>query len=580
MPDASRSVTLPAPTAGWYVGDNQATPPPKTAVSLNNAFPQLDYVRARGGSQPYATDLGAAVSSLLVWTSGRFLSLFAVSGGAIFDVSNSGPAGAPEVVGLSTSYLQACQFQGFGGSYLIAVDGADDVQIYDGNGWNETFPLSGVLNSTTAVTGLSSTGGLQVGMALSGTGIPPGTTVAVINSGTAITLSAAATVSATETLTFYQNAPITGYPDNVPGFSFVWQYKGRLYFVYGSTLDVYYLGLASIGGPATKFPLAPFFIYGGYIIAGGTWAVDSTAGAFEACAFISSEGEILMYSGSFPGGSDWTLIGQYKISRPLGQNCLMKAGGDLLIMTEDGIVAMSKVMTLDQVALENVAVSKPIAPAWRDAVIARAGLPGWQIVSWPLQSMVVVNLPKQNSADYTQFVANSRTGAWTQYIGWDANCFAVFNNQLFYGDSLGNVLQGETGGADGGTNNYTVTIMLGFSDFGVPVREKQVRLVKPYVQSAYPTSPQISIAVDYNLTLPQAPPPAAAIAGALWDTAVWDADVWGGGLTSQTGWLDAQGLGTALSVCYQVTMGSGLVTPDIRIAAFDVIYEAGSIGPS
>jgi hypothetical protein len=82
-----------------------------------------------------------------------------------------------------------------------------------------------------------------------------------------------------------------------------------------------------------------------------------------------------MYTGEYPGdtATPWKLSGLYKISKPLGKRCLMKAGGDLAIMTEDGIVPMSKVTSLDQVALQNAAVTAPIAPAWRDAVLGPSG---------------------------------------------------------------------------------------------------------------------------------------------------------------------------------------------------------------
>jgi hypothetical protein len=50
-------------------------------------------------------------------------------------------------------------------------------------------------HGSTAVTGLASTASMVVGMAVSGTGIPAGTTVAGITSGTAITLSAPATAT-------------------------------------------------------------------------------------------------------------------------------------------------------------------------------------------------------------------------------------------------------------------------------------------------------------------------------------------------------------------------------------------------
>jgi hypothetical protein len=192
--------------------------------------------------------------------------------------------------------------------------------------------------------------------------------------------------------------------------------------------------------------------------------------------------------------------------------------------------------------------------------------------------MVVINLPKANAGDFTQYIANSRTGAWAQYLGWDANCFAVFNGGLFYGDSLGNVWQGETGGDDAGATPYTVSILLGFSDLGAPTDIKHVLLVKPYVLASAPTNPQVSVSVDYNVTLPAAPPANTEIYGPLWDTGIWDTSVWGGGLINQSPWLDAQGVGAAISVCYQISMNSGTSTPDIRLSAFDVLYEVGSIG--
>ena len=97
------------------------------------------------------------------------------------------------------------------------------------------------------------------------------------------------------------------------------------------------------------------FKKGGYLIAMGDWAIDSTSGIYNGFCFITSEGEVAMYDGTDP--SAWSLKGVYSISRPLGPRCTMKAGGDLMVATEDGIVPMSKVEALDQVALQNIAVS-------------------------------------------------------------------------------------------------------------------------------------------------------------------------------------------------------------------------------
>ena len=378
----SKSVRINAPTKGWYVGANMADAPEGTAFALTNAFPQLDYIRARAGCVAWATGIPGSptVSSLMTWTNGTTWKMFAAANGAIYDVSSSGAVGSALVTGLNSAALfQSTQFTGVGGTFLIAVNGVDPSQIYNGSTWT-TSP---------AITGLT---GNQLGN--------------------------------------------------------VWAFKRRLYFTETGTLRCWYLGSESIGGAATLFDLTSIFNRGGTLLCGGTWAIDSTSGIYEACVFITTEGEVAVYNGGWPGDTAWTLVGTYKVSRPLGQRCLMQAGGDLGIMTEDGIVPMSKVETLDQAALQNVAVTAAIAPAWRSAVLARTGISGWSITIWPLQSMGIVCLPKTNAGDKTQFVANVRTGAWCQYVGWDANCFAVMNNLLYFGTSDGRVMQAEVGGYD------------------------------------------------------------------------------------------------------------------------------------
>ncbi|HYE85703.1 MAG TPA: VCBS domain-containing protein, partial [Vicinamibacterales bacterium] len=65
-------------------------------------------------------------------------------------------------------------------------------------------------NSSTTLSGLSSTSNLAVGMAVSGTGIPAGTTITAIPSATSVILSAAATANATGvSLTFDRHASNT-----------------------------------------------------------------------------------------------------------------------------------------------------------------------------------------------------------------------------------------------------------------------------------------------------------------------------------------------------------------------------------
>ena len=499
---------LPSPTGGWYVGANLSEAPKGTAYILDNAFPQLDYVRMRGGSISYATGMAnAAVSTLIPYVSASSSKFFAFCNGSIFDVSSGGAVGAAAVTGLnSTAYIEYIQFTNTAATWLIAVNGVDAAQLYNGSAW-VTVP---------AITGL--TGG---------------------------------------------------------NLAFVWPFKNRIYGVQAASLSAWYLPLNSIGGAATQFDLSGIFRYGGSLLCGTSWSISSTSGLYEVCVFITSEGEVAIYDGLSPADTAWTLKGLYKISKPLGRRCILKTGGDIAIMTEDGIVPMSSVMTLDQIALQNVAVTKPIAPAWRDAVVARQGIAGWQITTWPLQSMGIINLPKTNAGDKTQFIANVRTGSWARYVGWDANCFAVYNNALYYGTSDGRVMQAETGGQDDGAN-YTWTVFPAYNSLGSPAINKHVKMVRPRIQSAFPVTPQVTIKVDFDTTKPPQPTAsAAAPVGALWDVALWDVATWPAALTDISSWVDAEGFGANISPVVQLTLSTS-ITPDVRLTAIEILYENGN----
>ncbi len=79
--------------------------------------------------------------------------------------------------------------------------GKDNMGGTAGNRLNATMNGT-TTNASVNITGLSSTAGLSVGMQVFGSGIPAGATIATITSGTAITISANATASATVSLRF------------------------------------------------------------------------------------------------------------------------------------------------------------------------------------------------------------------------------------------------------------------------------------------------------------------------------------------------------------------------------------------
>lgn len=506
----SRPKSLPAPTNGWYVGENLADAPPKTAYVMDNWFPSQDSCRFRRGSLEYASFTGFAsspVRQIFSYNSGLNDHIFAALGGGIWDFTGGGEIGAPDIAGFSSDNWQAIQFTTTGGTFLRAVNGADVPVVYDGSNWGTSPAI---------------------------TGVTPGHLAAI------------------------------------------WAFKNRVYFAEANTLNAWYLGLDSIGGAATKFPLGSVFTLGGSLVAGASWAISSNSGLYETCVFVSDEGEVAMFDGLYPGDTGWTIKGKYKIGRPLGRDCILKAGGDLAIMTEDGIVPMSKVMTLDRIALTNEAITRPIAPAWRSAVTSRVGLDGWSITTWPLESMALVTLPYLSSDGNVQFVANARSGAWCRYTGWNAVCFAVDGNSLLFGTSDGRVMMGEVGGKDDGAL-YSGKLFWNFTDLGTVGNRKQIKAARPIFQASYNVAPTVDFNVDFAVETPAPPAPADATAGlgARWDVARWDVDVWPPTVIQYVNWDTASGFGTVIAPVVQVSVSS-LQPPELRLQQIDILFETGS----
>lgn len=357
----------------------------------------------------------------------------------------------------------------------------------------------------------------------------------------------------------------------------VWVYANRAFFVEKETLNAWYLPVDSVGGAAVKFPLNGVFQLGGSLLAGTRWSrEDAGVGLDDACVFLSTNGEVAIYTGLDPAGSDWRLAGVYRIGRPLGKRCFMQAGGDVAILTEDGLVPLSQAINLAEAALAETAVSRPIAPAWRDAVKARDGLTGWQVKVWKRESMALVNLPQPLGDSGTQFVANVTTAAWCRYRGWSAACFEIFDNRLFFGTKDGRVIEAEIGGDDEGLA-YSGAVMWPYDDFKQPAAVKVLQMVRPMMESRVPIAPVVTAQFDYVSRLPLPPPaPVEAATGALWDVARWDEAVWPGGLKVYSEWQGVAGFGTSVAMALQMTTGTTSAA-DIFLNRLDLIYDAGDV---
>lgn len=359
----------------------------------------------------------------------------------------------------------------------------------------------------------------------------------------------------------------------------VWAHKKRLWFIEKTSMKAWYLPVDTIAGAATSFDIGSLFRFGGRLVAGATWSVDAGDGMDDLNVFITSEGQVAIYSMSDPSDPETlSLKGVYYVGKPIGDRCLHQIGGELVVITYAGVVPLSKVITVDATRLDVASLTAPIRVDYANAARDYGANTGWQIVSYPKNNLLILNIPTVEDTTSKQYVMNLLTGAWAEWSSINALSWVVYNENLYFGDTSGVVYKADTGSADDGVA-ITADMILTFSQLGARARQKHILLVRPNVEanvssigSAYPI-------VDYkssNLTDLNAGVIANDVA--LWDTAIWDDAVWSGSdIISE--WRGDGNIGTAISLQYIVQASTTAITQDLdfRLISFDVVHEVGGV---
>jgi len=290
----------------------------------------------------------------------------------------------------------------------------------------------------------------------------------------------------------------------------------RVWFTQKDTLKAWYLPAGAIGGVATAFDLSSFCERGGYLMAIATWTMDAGYGMDDMTAFITSEGEVLVYKGSDPASvTTWGLIGVYWIGSPIGRRCFVKYQGDLLLITRDGVTPMS--LALQSTRLNpRVNLTDKIQYAVSVAVTNYGANYGWQLLPFPNENMLFLNVPLQESAIQQQYVMNTITRAWCNFTGWNAACWELFNDLPYFGGN-GYVGQAWNGFSDAG-GDITADGLQAFNYFGAPGVNKNFTQMRPvfYVNGTPNVYTQMNI--DFDLSTPTASASFTPSAYGVWGT--------------------------------------------------------------
>ena len=140
-------ITVPAPSLGWNARDPITDLQPGEALTLENWLPIDGAVQVRPGWESHATGISAPVETLMAWAGGAGAAVFAAAGDEIFDVTAAGAVGAAAVSGLGSARFHSVNFANAAGAWLVAVNGVDDRQLFDGSSWTTSPAITGVAAS-------------------------------------------------------------------------------------------------------------------------------------------------------------------------------------------------------------------------------------------------------------------------------------------------------------------------------------------------------------------------------------------------------------------------------------------------
>lgn len=317
-------------------------------------------------------------------------------------------------------------------------------------------------------------------------------------------------------------------------------HKNRVWFIEKDTLRAWYLPTSSITGAATAFDLRTFASRGGYLMAMGTWTIDAGYGIDDLAVFITNKGEVIVYRGTDPSSATtWALVGVYSIGAPIGRRCMAKYSGDLLIITYDGLVPLSSALQSSRTN-PKVALTDKIQFQIGAAVNTYASNFGWQIQHFPKEEMLLLNVPVSNGDLQEQYVMNTLTGAWCDFQGWDANCWELFNDHIYFGSNTFVGKAWDTS-ADNGSA-ITSNALQAFNRFGYEM-EKQFTMMRPTFLTNGTPSIQGSINVDFDTSAPASSLSTAPLVGGVWDSGLFDTALWADTLSISRLWQGATGVG-------------------------------------
>jgi hypothetical protein len=329
----------------------------------------------------------------------------------------------------------------------------------------------------------------------------------------------------------------------------VW--KNRVWFTAQDDPNVYYLDdVDAIDGNATAFPMGSLLRHGGYVSALFNWTLDAGVGIDDYLVMVGTEGDVGVWQGTDPtSATTFGLKGVWYIGPvPKIGVYWTPTGGDVMVVSEQGVVPMSRLINGQFSELQPGPAAK-VQEALSPLIRTLRDEGAWDVFTLPSEDALVIKLPADQYNVYRQFVMNITTGAWCTFTGLPMYCTTMLSGQLYFGREDGTTCLGLYGNTDGadingeGGDYITADVFTAFQTFGTPANLKRFSLARPIFLASTAPSVKLRISTQYDYTNVAGSPAFNSSQDAKWDDATWNNSNWIGESETYQAWVGVTGMG-------------------------------------
>jgi hypothetical protein len=380
-----------------------------------------------------------------------------------------------------------------------------------------------------------------------------------------------------------RTASITGAGTAPPKFDFVMAWKNRLWFVENDSTRAWYLATNAIQGSANEFDFGGLFVHGGDLKALASWTVDAGEGVDDKLVVAGQGGDILVYQGTDPASATtFAIVGRWYVGHvPAGRRFMDKYGGDLMIICENGIERMTRLLQgrgLLSPREESLAMDRYTEVIAADVRLTRFQK-FWQMIALIGEETLLVLTPHTAATNSKQYAFGTLSQGWSENTNMPMVCADVFEGDLYFGTPTGTVCKAFSGETDDQLSDATPgrTVVGEVQTAFVAMdndnqNHKRVLMVMPMFQAPRAPSLALRVNTEWSYRPPGATPILNSVDTALWNVALWNAALWGGAPSTYNTWVGAEGLGVYASLRLAVAGA-----PGTTFTSWKLLTEAGGV---